>query len=550
MLNIIKRPSQRSYDYIIIGSGSAGSVLAARLSEDNSKSVLLVEAGPSDRDTFIQMPAGLGIPLMKDRYNWKFFSEEANSSASEKEIYTPRGKVLGGSSSINGMNWVRGNSADYDDWAQSGLTNWSYAHCLPYFKRSENYAQGDPAYRGIGGPTNIVKAEATNPLFKLFLDAACDYGLALNPDHNGETQIGAHTTQRNVSKGTRHSASQAYLYDQPAKAHLDVLLETRCTSIEFSGQDAARVHLIRRGKVFTVEVGSELILSAGAIQTPQLLMLSGIGDGDALKACDINIKQHMPGVGSNLQDHPAWCFEYGATDPRDSLASKLGYLGRLKIGAEWLFRKQGLGISNHFEVGAFLSLLGTGTGADAQMECIAMRGHFAPEGIKIEPGYQCFTSLQRPTSRGKLCITSADPAIDPKFQFNYLTTDHDKKLAIAAIKATQQIFQQSAWRGRLTSELSGVDNLKSDSDIIKWAFANVESNYHPCGTCSMGVDDKAVTDAQGRAHGFNNLRIVDASIIPSIPAGNLNAITIMIAEKIADSILGVSAIEPEYPSIN
>ncbi|MDG1164490.1 MAG: GMC family oxidoreductase N-terminal domain-containing protein, partial [Porticoccaceae bacterium] len=459
-------------------------------------------------------------------------------------------KVLGGSSSINGMNWVRGNSADYDDWAKSGLTNWSYAHCLPYFKRSENYERGDPAYRGTSGPTNIVKGEATNPLFKLFLDAANEYGLALNPDHNGETQIGAHTTQRNVSNGTRHSASQAYLYDQPAKAQLDILLETRCTSIEFSGQDAVRVHFNRRGKVFTVDVGSELILSAGAIQTPQLLMLSGIGDGDALKACDIDVKQHTPGVGGNLQDHPAWCFEYGATNPRDSLAAKLSYLGRLKIGVEWLFRKQGLGASNHFEVGAFLSLLEKGTVADAQMECIAMRGDFTPKGIKIEPGYQCFTSLQRPTSRGKLWITSADPAVAPKFQFNYLTTDYDKELAIAAIKATQQIFQQSAWRGRLTSELSGVDKLTSNSDIMKWAFANVESNYHPCGTCSMGVDDKAVTDGEGRAHGFTNLRIVDASIIPSIPAGNLNAITIMIAEKIADSILGVSPLEPEYPSIN
>ncbi len=293
-----------------------------------------------------------------------------------------------------------------------------------------------------------------------------------------------------------------------------------------------------------------MILSAGAIQSPQLLMISGIGDADMLGAMDIPVQQHMPGVGGNLQDHPAWCFEYGATDPRDSLASKLGHFGRLKIGVEWLLGKRGLGISNHFEVGAFLCLLEGETVPDVQMECIAMRGDFAPEGIKIEPGYQCFASVQRPTSRGKVWIDSADPAAAPRFRFNYLSTDYDKAVAIAVVRATQELFQQAAWGGRLTSELSGTQELRSDSDIMKWAYAHVESNYHPCGTCSMGVDDKAVTDGEGRVHGINNLRVVDASIIPSIPTGNLNAITIMIAEKIADSILGLPALEPEYPVID
>jgi len=547
MLNIVKRPTRTVYDYIIIGSGSAGSTLAARLSEDGSNRILLIEAGPSDRNIFIQMPAGLGFPLMKDRYNWKFFAEKESFTPSEMGPYTPRGRVLGGSSSINGMNWVRGNPADYDHWADSGLSNWSYAHCLPYFKRSERYECGDQAYRGHCGPTNIVKAEATNPLFQSFLEASSEFGLALNPDHNGAWQVGAHKTQRNVSGGIRHSASQAYLYDQPNKAKLEILLETRCTKIEFSGKDAVRVHLNRRGEEFHVDVGGELILCAGAIQSPQLLMLSGIGDAELLSKNGIAVQQHMPGVGENLQDHPAWCFEYGATNPGDSLASKLNHFGRLKIGIEWLFGKRGLGISNHFEVGAFLCLLKGETVPDVQMECIAMRGDFAPEGIKIEPGYQCFTSIQRPTSRGKVWIDSADPATAPKFRFNYLNTDYDKEVALAAIRATQELFQQAAWRGRLTSELSGVHELRSDSDTMKWAYAHVESNYHPCGTCSMGTDDQAVTDGEGKVHGFNNLRVVDASIIPSIPAGNLNAPTIMIAEKIADSILDLSPLEPEYP---
>ncbi|MGB2102920.1 MAG: GMC oxidoreductase, partial [Porticoccaceae bacterium] len=256
--------------------------------------------------------------------------------------------------------------------------------------------------------------------------------------------------------------------------------------------------------------------------------------------------QHLTGVGANLQDHPAWCFEYGATNPNDSLASELSYLGRLKIGMEWLLSKRGLGISNHFEVGAFLCLTENQTAPEVQMECIAMRGDFAPEGIKIDPGYQCFTSIQRPSSRGKLWIHSADPTESPKFKFNYLDTDEDKKLAIAAIKATRDIFQQPAWNGRLTSELSGCDTLNSDAEILQWAYAHVESNYHPCGTCRMGSDDQAVTDETGKVHGFNNLRVVDAAIIPSIPTGNLNAITIMIAEKIADSILGLAPLEPEY----
>ena len=549
ILNIVKRPSHASYDYIIIGSGYAGSTLAARLTENNSSSVLLIEAGPSDRNIFIQMPAGLGIPLMKDRYNWKFSGERNSSSPAENSVYTPRGRVLGGSSSINGMNWVRGNRADYDGWADAGLKNWSYAHCLPYFKRSENFDGGDRAYRGDSGPTKVVKAEITNPLFQSFLDASTEFGLQQNPDHNAASQSGAHATQRNVADGTRHSASQAYLYDRPQRENLEILLETRCTKIEFSGDKAVRIQLNRRGDKFALDVGNELIVSAGALQSPQLLMLSGLGDAEILKDSDIAVVQHMPGVGANLQDHVAWCFEFGATNPQDSLASKLGPLGRLKVGIEWLLAKRGLGISNHFEVGAFLCAGVNEVIPDTQLECIAMRGDFSPDGITIEPGYQCFTSLQRPTSRGRVWIENADPVAAPKFRFNYLGTDYDRATGIAAFRATQEIFKQPAWGGRVTSELSGSGDLNTDQAVLEWVDANAESNYHPCGTCGMGSDDNSVTDSEGKVHGFDNLRVVDASIIPSIPTGNLNAVTIMMAEKISDAILGLAPLAAEFPEV-
>jgi len=506
----------------------------------------LIDAGPHDRSVFIQMPAALGIPLTKDRYNWKFFDEKEPSSSATEGTYAPRGRVLGGSSAINGMNWVRGNRADYDGWAASGLDGWSYAHCLPYFKRSENYAGGDKVYRGDSGPTTIVKADITNPLLQTFLDAAMEYGLESNPDHNAARQVGVHKTQRNVADGIRHSASQAYLYDRPTRRNLDILLETKCTSITFSGKSAIKIHLRRRGKAFSIDVGKELILSAGALQSPQLLMLSGIGDANMLKNSDVPVVQHMPGVGANLQDHVAWCFDYGARNPHDSVASKLGSVGRLKIGAEWLFAKRGLGISNHFEVGAFMCVEAGETIPDVQLECIAMRGDFCPGGVTINPGYQCFMSLQRPTSRGTLWIDSANPLAAPKFRFNYLQTDDDKKIAISAIRATRELFLQRAWGDRLTPELSGNHDLKTDQEVMKWACDHVESNYHPCGTCAMGVDDSSVTDNEGKVHGIDNLRVVDASIIPVIPTANLNATTMMIAEKLSDRIIELPALNAEY----
>lgn len=534
MLRTVTAPDKRGYDYVVIGAGSAGCVVASRLAEDQRSRVLLIEAGGSDRALGIRMPAAMGLPLMSDRYNWKLAGVPEEHTG--EPVYTPRGKGLGGSSSINGMNWVRGNRQDYDAWASNGLTGWDYQSVLPYFKRAETYAEGANTYRGGKGPIHVERSKADNPLFQAFLRAGTEAGLTDNPDHNGAEQMGVHRIQRNVGQGVRQSASQSYLHRAPERHNLDILLNTRVTRLAMNARRCTSVEAVCRGKPLSIEVGKEAILSAGAILSPQLLMLSGIGDARHLRDVGISPSADLPAVGQGLSDHTCFTLFYEVVDPRESQARLLSIPGRLRIGVEWLLFKRGLGTSNLFDVGAMMTTEDGVAIPDIQAECIAMRADFGRDGIRIEPGYQCHLSLQRPTSTGRIWLQSADPLASPAFRFNFLSTPDDRALAVKAIRRMHDYMRQPSMAAKIKAEVGGVAQTASDGEILAWAQKAAETNFHPSCSLRMGTGDNSVVDASGRVHGVDNLRVVDASIFPAIPTANLNAPTIMVAEKLSDLI--------------
>jgi choline dehydrogenase len=531
------------HDYIIIGSGSAGSTLAGRLSEDSGCRVLLIEAGPHDRSLQLQMPAALGVPLTSRRFNW-YYESEPDPNLGGRRIYEARGRVLGGSSSINGMNWVRGNPWDYDNWAALGLASWSYARCLPYFKRAESFDQGANSYRGGSGPMRIETCPAAAELYQVFLQAGMEAGYGRTEDHNAFRQEGMHVTQRNVHGGVRWSTSRAYIDSAGPRPNLTILTDTRVTRIELSNKRAVRVHgRGARGPV-SFEVGRELILAAGALNSPQLLQLSGIGDGDDLRELAIPVQVHLPGVGSNLTDHVAFSVQC-ETAGRVSLAGRLGRLGRARIAAQWLLFKNGLGATNYFETGAFIRTDEAIKIPNLQFEFIPLVGDFQYGRVELTEGFQYFFALMRPTSRGRVWLASADPGAAPRFVFNYLSTEADRREAIAAVKSVRHILAQPAWRRFLRRELSPGPDIASDDSLLAFLCRTAGTQYHPCGTCRMGMDAQSVVDEAGRVHETDNLRVIDAAIMPSIVTGNLNAPVIMMAEKLADEIRGRPPLPPE-----
>lgn len=533
----------KSYDYVVIGSGSAGSVIAARLAEDRNTSVLLLEAGPSDRHLYIRMPAALGFPLMNDRFNW-FYNSQPEPHLNDRTIHEARGRVLGGSSSINGMNWVRANPWDYDNWSAMGNAGWSYAEILPYFKKAETFDKGANAYRGGDGPMRVETCKAENPLYHAFLQAGQDAGLKHVADHNGYQQEGVHVTQRNVGNGIRWSTSQGYIHAQPPKPNLTVLTGARVLGIETSNRRAVRVAVqTAQGRV-RYEVERETILCGGAINSPQLLQLSGIGHADDLKRAGVRLVHHLPGVGRGLKDHVAAPVMYRATR-NVSAAKDLTLLGKAWLGANWLFFKRGLGATNFFEVGAFMRTRDSETIPNVQFEFVPMLGEFQHGNVKLENGFQYFLSLMRPRSEGRVWIDNADPLANPKFVFNYFDDADDLEQCVQAVKAIRATVAQKGWDEFRGAEVTPGPDVRTDDEIRAWLRKVAGTNYHPCCSCRMGTDDNAVVDAEGRVHGVEGLRVVDASIMPEIVSGNLNAPVIMMAEKIADNIRGRSPLPPD-----
>jgi choline dehydrogenase len=532
-----------SFDYLVIGSGSAGSVVAARLAEDPRVSVLLLEAGPSDKHIYIRMPAALGFPLMNDRFNW-FYNSEPERHLDGRTIHEARGRVLGGSSSINGMNWVRANPWDYDNWAAMGCAGWSYADVLPYFKRAETFDKGANTYRGGSGPMRIETCKAENPLYHAFLKAGTEYGLKHVADHNAFQQEGVHITQRNVHGGIRWSTSQAYIHAQPPKSNLTVMTGAWVTGIETSNRRAVRVKVATKDGPAAFEVERETILCAGALNSPQILQLSGIGHADDLKTAGVPLVHHLPGVGRGLKDHVAAPVMYRAT--RDvSAARELTTFGKAKLGLQWLLYKGGLGATNFFEVGTFLRTRDSEIIPNVQFEFVPMLGEFQHGNVKLENGFQYFLSLMRPRSEGRVWIASPDPRAAPKFVFNYLAEPDDLEQIVEAVKAIRATVAQPAWDEFRGAEVTPGPQVSSDEEIQAWARSIAGTNYHPCCTCRMGTGDDAVVDAEGRVHGVDALRVVDASIMPEVVSGNLNAPVIMMAEKIADAIRGHTPLPPE-----
>jgi choline dehydrogenase len=539
--------TEASYDYVIVGAGSAGCVLANRLSAEPGISVLLIEAGPRDRTWKIHMPAALTYNLSGETYNWAY-ETEPQPHMDGRRMYWPRGRVLGGSSSLNAMVYVRGHALDYDRWAGNGLPEWSYAHVLPYFKRAETCARGGDAYRGCDGPLHVSRGAMRNPLFAAFIAAGQDAGYPFTVDMNGFQQEGFGAMDMTIHRGRRWSAATAYLRPALSRPNLTVAVEALATRILFAGNRATGVEFRRRGRLHTARARREVILSGGAINSPQLLLLSGIGPADEISRHGVPVRLDLPGVGRNLQDHLELYVQYECTQPI-TLHLVENPLNRVRIGLEWFLFKSGLATSAHLEAGAFIRRDDTVPHPDLQL-------HFLPSLVndhgrqKIgRHAFQAHVGPMRPTSAGHVRLRSADPATHPEIQPNYLATAQDQREIRDAVKLTREIFAQAPFAPYRGAEIQPGAAVRSDAEIDAFVRARADSAYHPSCTCKMGDDAMAVVDGRLRVHGIEALRVVDASIMPSVVSGNLNAPTIMIAEKAADMILGREAPKPEYAAV-
>ena len=528
----------RTFDYVIVGAGSAGSALASRLTEDGKHTVLVLEFGGSDRSIYIQMPAALSIPLNMKAYNWGYASEP-EPQLNNRRISCPRGKALGGSSSINGLVYVRGHALDYDRWQAEGARGWSYANVLPYFRRAETFRGAPSEYRGGDGPLVVTPGARWNPLFDAFIEAGRQAGYPVSADLNGAEGEGFGGFDMTVKDGVRWSAANAYL--RPAMKRKNVAVETyaRATKILFEGRRAVGVAYERKGQAQTARAAREVILCGGAINSPQLLKLSGIGPAAELQALGLPVVHDLPGVGENLQDHLEYYFQVASKKPI-TLYRHTGILGRGLVGAQWLLRGTGLGASNHFEAGAFIRSAAGIEHPDIQYHFLPLAVTYDGNKLATEHGFQAHVGTLRSKSRGHVRLASPDPREAPKIVFNYMSHPDDWTEMRASVRLTREIFGQDAFAPFAGREIQPGAGRQSDAEIDEFLRQHLESAYHPCGACKMGSasDPMAVVDPQTRVIGLEGLRVADSSIMPSITSGNLNAPTIMIGEKAADLILG------------
>ncbi len=530
-----------TYDYLIVGGGSAGCALAARLTEDASTRVLVLEAGRPDSwwDLYIHMPAALSFPIGNRFYDWKYESEP-EPFMNDRRIYHARGKVLGGSSSINGMIFQRGNPLDFERWAaEPGLERWDYAHCLPYFKRMETCFAGADEWRGGDGPLPLERGPAEGPLFAAFFDAVQEAGYPLTSDVNGFRQEGFAKFDRNIRKGRRVSAARAYLRPAMSRPNLEVRTRTFVERIVFEGTRAVGVQV----KGETIRAG-EVILCGGAINSPQLLQLSGVGAAGELGALGIETVHDLPGVGENLQDHLEVYVQCASKLPV-TVAPAFKLRNRPLVGAKWLLFKSGPGATNHFEAGGFIR-------SNDDVAYPNVMFHFLPIAVRYDGtapkghGYQLHVGPMYSDARGSVKIVSADPRVHPALRFNYLSTEQDRREWVESVRAARSILAQPAFVPFNGGELSPGASVETDDEILAWVARDAETALHPSCTAAMGVGEASVVDPETmRIHGLDGLRVVDASVFPFVTNGNIYAPVMMVAEKAADLIRGNTPLPPE-----